>query len=99
MSGGVTALRLPTAGRLLEIRREMRGRTDDELERAALCNAQVLAEACLDGEGNRVYDSAEAALAALTFPEMESLLSTLGGTPKAENPNFDSARFAALGGE
>lgn len=99
MSGGIKTLRLPTAGRLLEIRREMRGRTDDALERAALCNAQVLAEACLDGEGGRVYDSAEAALADLTFPEMERLLLAMGSAPSAENPNFDAARFAALGEE
>lgn len=96
MSGEIKALRLPTAGRLLKIRREMRGRADDALERAALCNAQVLAEACLDGEGGRVYDSAEAALADLTFPEMERLLGALGGASGGENPNFNAARFAAL---
>lgn len=96
MSGGVTALRPLTAGRLLEIRREVRGRAGDALERAALCNAQVLAEACLDGEGDPVYAGPEAVLAELTFPEMEQLLLALGDGAQLLNPSFDAARFAAL---
>ena len=95
MSGAMT-LRPLTAGRLLEIRREMRKRTDDKLERAALCNAQVLAEALLDGDGGRVYASAEDALNALTFPEMENLLSALDGGARTVNSNFDATRFNAL---
>lgn len=96
MSGGANTLRALSAGRLLQIRREVRARTDDELERAALCNAQVLAEALRDAEGNAVYPTAEDALNDLTFPELERLLSALAGGAAEVNPNFDDARFRAL---
>lgn len=95
MSGGAMTLRPLHAGRLLEIRREVRARTEDALERAALCNAQVLAESCRDENGNPVYSAAEAVLDELTFPEMERLLAALSGGA-AGNPNFDQARFDAL---
>lgn len=40
-------LRPPTAWRLLEIWRGTRELAEEPLERALLCNAQVLAESCL----------------------------------------------------
>lgn len=96
MSGAGMTLRLPPAGRLLQIRREARARTDDDLERAALCNARVLAEALTGADGTPVYPTAEDVLDALSFPEMERLLSALSHGTRDVNPNFDAARFAAL---
>ena len=90
-------LRLLTAGRLLTIWRES-SETEDPMERALLCNAQVLAESCFC-QGEPVFDSGDAVLAALTTREMEQLLQQLSvgrGVTTAENPTFDPARFAAL---
>jgi hypothetical protein len=100
MSTEELELRPLRAGRLLEIRRAVRAQTEDGAERAALCNAQVLAEACFSGE-EAAFPNGEAVLAELTFGEMESLLRRLGGgeetpRPGAVNPRFDPARFHAL---
>lgn len=93
----VDELRLPTAGRLLTIRREARDADCDPMECAAVCNARVLAESCyLDGEC--VFASGQAVLEALTFREMETLLRKLSGTAASPdaNPRFDESRFHAL---
>lgn len=100
----IDELRPLPALRLLTIRQEMRGKTDDEQERAARCNAQVLSECCYFGN-ERVFPTGESVLAALTFREMETLLRALAASGgafspreaiRADNPGFDSRRFAAL---
>ena len=75
---GMDELRPLTAGRLLAIRRTVRAAGGDALEEAALCNARVLAESCFR-DGEPAFADAEAVLAALTFPEMETLLERLAG--------------------
>jgi len=97
MTAGVDELRPLRAGRLLTLRIQARQQTEDELERAALCNAQVLAECCYTG-GKRTFSDGAAVLDGLTFPEMEELLTALGRTaaPGVVNPGFDNARYAAL---
>jgi hypothetical protein len=93
----VAELRPPAAGRLLAIRRETRALCGDGLEQGALCNAAVLAEACRTEEGQPAFDSPEAVLSSLTFPEMEALLTRLGArAPAPVNPGFDERKFAAL---
>lgn len=89
-----------SAARLLQIRQEVRQETEDELERALLCNARVLAESCYLGE-EAAFDDAEAVLNALSCREMEELLRRLTSgqqtkEPSAENPKFDPERFHAL---
>ena len=97
----IDRLRPVTAGRLLEIWRNTRERTEEPLERCLLCNAQVLAESCFR-EGEAVFHSAEAVLEQLTGRQMESLLRRLLGeepeaaAPEAVNPDFDPERFRAL---
>lgn len=71
-------LRPPTAWRLLEIWRGTRDLAEEPLERALLCNAQVLAESCLY-QGAPVFDDGAAVLARLTAGEMEALLRRLAG--------------------
>ena len=94
---GVEELRLPTAGRLLTIRREVRMESGDDWEQAALCNARVLAESCYRG-GRRMFADGGAVLAALTFAEMEALVRQLTLQRAAEsgavNPKFEPERFA-----
>lgn len=93
-------LRPLPALRLLEIWRA--SRDADPLERALLCNAQVLAESCFC-RGERVFSSGEAVLASLTTREMESLLGRLGGqgspSPAGVNPHFSMEQFMARKGE
>lgn len=93
-------LRPPTAWRLLEIWRGTRELAEEPLERALLCNAQVLAESCLC-QGTPVFADGEAVLARLTAGEMETLLRRLAGeepapAPAAVNRDFDQGRFQAL---
>ena len=93
-------LRPPTAWRLLEIWRGTRELAKEPLERALLCNAQVLAESCLR-QGAPVFDDGAAVLAQLTAGEMEALLRRLSGeapspAPAAVNRDFDQGRFQAL---
>ena len=93
-------LRPPTAWRLLEIWRGTRELAEEPLERALLCNAQVLAESCLC-QGTPVFADGEAVLARLTAGEMETLLRRLAGEEPAPalaavNRDFDQGRFQAL---
>lgn len=92
-------LRELSAGRLLRLRREILGETEDPLERDLLCNAAVLAECCYE-KGERVYSDRQAVLQALSCREMEMLLrELLEGTARgAGNPRFDWQRYAALRG-
>ena len=71
-------LRPPTAWRLLEIWRGTRELAEEPLERALLCNAQVLAESCLR-QGKPVFPDGAAVLTRLTAGEMETLLRRLAG--------------------
>lgn len=87
-----------TAGRLLEIRRQVYADGIEDWAVAAECNARVLAECCYDG-GKRVFPDGGAVLAAMTFREMERLLAQLAGEEipaGCGNPQFDSARFRAM---
>ena len=97
-------LRPPTAWRLLEIWRGTRELAEEPLERALLCNAQVLAESCLF-QGEPAFGGGAEVLERLTPGEMETLLRRLAGdepgSPAAEtartvNREFDDARFRAL---
>lgn len=92
-------LRQLTAGRLLTIWRESGEAAEEPVERALLCNAQVLAESCFY-QGEPVFESGETVLELLTTREMEMLLQQLakGSAPVAavENPAFDQARFERL---
>lgn len=96
----IDELRPLPALRLLEIWRA--NQEVEPLERALLCNAQVLAESCLC-RGEPVFRDRDAVLAALTTREMETLLQHLGSGERPEftsvNPRFQSERFAALRGE
>lgn len=83
----------PSAGRLLDLWR-MHGAAEP-LERAVLCNAQVLAESCRF-RGKPVFDSPETVLAELTPREMETLLQRLAGWEEPSNPHFDPAQFERL---
>lgn len=99
MNDAIKELRPLTAGKLLTIHRKVRAEGGDELEQAAICNARVLAEACLDENGTRVFPDGEAVLSALTFSEMEELLNLLAGKkilPAAVNSHFDAKRFITL---
>ena len=96
----IDRLRPMPAARLLAIWRDTREQTEEPLERCLLCNAQVLAECCWQGE-ERAFASAEQVLASLTGRQMEALLRRLMGeepvrAPDAENPAFDPERFRAL---
>lgn len=88
-----------SAGRLLNIWRDVAAKEENEAVRGLLCNAQVLAESCFLGE-KRVFDSPEAVLEAMTVEEMEVLLQRLAGEkpalPTIANPNFNPARFQAM---
>jgi hypothetical protein len=93
----IDELRQLTAGRLLAIWRE--NSQVEAMERALVCNAQVLSESCFF-QGEPVFDGGEAVLEALTAREMEGLLRQMaaGSAPAAvqENPAFDQARFEQL---
>lgn len=95
----IEELRPLTALRLLTIRQEVCAQTEDELERGALCNAQVLAECCFCGGQPAFRDSREV-LEQLTFGEMEGLLrhwkDGKNVKPAAVNPQFNEARFTCL---
>lgn len=96
-------LRPPTAWRLLEIWRGTRELAEEPLERALLCNAQVLAESCLR-QGKPVFPDGAAVLIGLTAGEMETMLRRLAGeepspAPAAVNRDFDQGRFQAFPGD
>lgn len=98
MMPAVDELRPLTAGRLLEIRRQVCADNAEDWAVAAECNARVLAECCYDG-GERVFHNAAAVLDTMTFREMERLLGYLTGEePRGEcsNPQFDPARFRVM---
>lgn len=100
MQDEIDEVRCPQAGRLLTIWREVRGQTEDPLERSLLCNAHVLAECCFSGEKRSFADEREV-LACLTGRQMEQLLARLAGEIPAGsaaevNPAFDQRRFDAL---
>ena len=69
------------------------------MERALLCNAEVLAACCFYKEAP-VFADAEDVLEALTTRQMERLLRQLAENNvlqlAAENPTFDAARFYQL---
>lgn len=92
-------LRPLTAGRLLQIWREVSAAEKNEAVRGLLCNARVLQESCYLGE-NRLFDSVKAVLDALTVREMEALLRRLANpleqAVKEMNPNFDKTRFQTM---
>ena len=93
-------LRPPTAWRLLEIWRGTRELAEEPLERALLCNAQVLAESCLY-QGAPVFSNGGDVLARLTAGEMEALLRRLSGeapspAPAAVDRDFGRSRVQAL---
>lgn len=96
----IDELRPLTAGRMLTLWREHR--EEEPLERALLCNAQVLAESCFY-QGEPVFENREEVLEKLTGRQMESLLRALAGSgqprPAGENPSFDQERFLRLRGE
>ena len=96
----IDELRPLTAGRLLTLWRAYQD--TEPLERALLCNAQVLAESCFS-QGEPAFESGEDVLAELTGRQMESLLRTLAGggqpRPAGKNPSFDQERFLRLKGE
>lgn len=98
----VDELRSLTAARLLTLWRECGEAAEEELERALLCNARVLAECCFF-EGEPVFADGAAVLDALTTREMETLLRQLAEgdppTAAAENPAFDPETFQRLRGE
>lgn len=71
-------LRPPTAWRLLEIWRGTRELAEEPLERALLCNAQVLAESCL-APGEAGVPRRRGGPGRLTAGEMETLLRRLAG--------------------
>lgn len=98
-------LRPVTAGRLLEIWKMCRDACEDPLERTLRCNARILAECCFF-RGEAVYAGEGEVLDDLPGREMERRLARLadgGGKlsgqalEPAENPEFDPARFDALG--
>jgi hypothetical protein len=91
------ACRQLTAGRLLTIWRESGEAAEESVERALLCNAQVLAESCFYQE-EPMFESREAVLEALTTREMETLLRWVAqdGAAEVENPVFDLERFIRL---
>lgn len=94
----VDELRPLTAARLLTLWRECGDAVEEELERALLCNAGVLAECCFF-EGEPVFADSAAVLDALTTREMETLLQQLAeerGPGVPENPAFDWAAFQRL---
>lgn len=94
----VDELRPLTAARLLTLWRECGDAVEEELERALLCNAGVLAECCFF-EGEPVFADSAAVLDALTTREMEALLQQLAekrGPGGPENPAFDWAAFQRL---
>lgn len=105
MTAEIDTLRRPTAWRLLEIWRQTRETAEEPLERALLCNAQVLSESCLF-QGERVFADGAEVLSRLTPGEMEDLLRRLAedAGPSAPQPpadrtvnrDFDDARFRAL---
>ena len=96
----IDELRPLTAARMLTLWREHR--EEEPLERALLCNSQVLAESCFY-QGEPVFGSREEVLRELTGRQMESLLHALAGSgqprPAGENPSFDQERFLRLRGE
>lgn len=95
----IDSLRPVTAGRLLEIWRDTREKTEEPLERCLLCNAQVLAECCFQGQ-ETVFRSGAEVLEQLTGRQIESLLRRLleepDPAPETMNPAFDPTRFRAL---
>ena len=95
----VDELRPLTAARLLQLWRESGEAAEEDLERALLCNARVLAESCFY-QGERVFDHEQAVLETLTTREMELLLRRLsegeGAAAATENPAFDMTRFQRL---
>ena len=95
----VEELRPLTAARLLTLWRESREAAEEDMERALLCNARVLAESCFS-QGEPAFDSEQDVLESLTPREMEALLRHLaeGSTPvtAVENPAFDRAKFQRL---
>ena len=98
MTPAMDELRPLTAGRLLEIRRQVYADGVEDWAVAAECNARVLAECCYDS-GERVFPDGGAVLASMTFREMERLLVQLAGEEipaGCGNPQFDPARFRAM---
>ena len=95
----IDSLRPVTAGRWLEIWRDTREKTEEPLERCLLCNAQVLAECCFQGQETVFHNAAEV-LEQLTGRQIESLLLRLMEepdlAPEAVNPAFDPTQFHAL---
>ena len=96
----IDCLRPVSAGRLLEIWRDTREKTEEPLERCLLCNAQVLSECCFR-EGEAAFHSAGEVLEQLTGRQMEALLRRLleeepPASPETVNPAFDPERFRAL---
>lgn len=102
MKTALDRLKPPSAGRLLQIWREVAAREESEAARGLLCNARVLAESCFLGE-KRVFDGAEAVLEELTAGEMEALVRRLAGEevflPAEVNAGFDAERFRGMRGK
>lgn len=92
-------LRQLTAGRLLAIWRESRYAAEDPMERALLCNAQILAEGCFC-QGRAAFENREAVLETLTTQEMETLLRQMAADTVPvngeKNAAFDQKRFEQL---
>lgn len=93
-------LRPPTAWRLLEIWRGTRELAEEPLERALLCNAQVLAESCLrQGKPGVPRRRGGPDRADRRGDGNDAAPSGGGGTlpaPAAVNRDFDQGRFQAL---
>lgn len=93
-------LRPPTAWRLLEIWRGTRELAEEPLERALLCNAQVLAESCLR-QGKPVFPDGRGGPGRADRRGDGNTAAPSGGeepspAPAAVNRDFDQGRFQAL---
>lgn len=86
LKGETCVLRVASALEVLEARREAAGLAAGALEQALCSNACLLAKT-LRRNGERIFESGSAALAALTPGEIERLAAELGRLNREENPS------------